>query len=882
MKRKRRAAAPLRRGPAVLLGDGCLLLLVLAGTVFSFLTAFSVQIHALPLLLGCAAAALAFLGLWSLPRRWWALPLALLAAAWLLAVRRLWQPLALGADALRVDVVNTVSASLELGFTLEPALSLPEALWTNCATLLVLLALVPLGALLGLGVVRLRSFWLVFVSSFPFVLLPLCISVTPGWLPLMALVLGWVVPALTSLLARTSPLGAARLNLAALPAAALLLAALSLAMPMDTYQRPAWADRALQHLTNQAVRLGDGLLEGSGPFGIGSGGGRLADADGSVSLSDAGPLRFSGRTVLEVETDLTGRIYLRGLSDAVYDGESWQPLDEAAYNWQARLRGVTYGAPVTLDMDLGVTGAESLFAQFQPMNFPALAVRDAHPESPYARITVRNVGADPGYVYVPYHILTQPGELSGAEFVHDAYLARAARVWTHTIYVQPDASPAASAGLRGELSLAEAAYADFVREYYLQVPLYSENPALRQALDGALEPLADWLRQAQYVSPAAVKQPYELEAAQVVADYLAAVAEYDPDTPAAPEGEDFVAWFLTESHRGYCMHFASAAVLLLRSMGVPARYVSGFVADVPASGRVNVPDSAAHAWVEVYIDGYGWEPVEVTPVYAGSTPAQSGAEEPEAPRCFEVERRLKEVCDIPVFHDDQHGTAIVVAAALLNAMRVTGKQMGQMKIVINGAGAAGIAIGKLLISMGFGNIVMCDINGIICEGDEGLNAGQEEISHISNREHEHGTLADALRGADAFVGVSRPNLVTAEMVSTMKDGIVFAMANPTPEIMPDEAKRGGAAVVGTGRSDFPNQINNVMVFPGIFKGALAVRAREITEGMKIRAARALAALVTDEQLSADYILPSALDKSVADTVARAVAQEAREQGIARA
>ena len=244
MKRKRRAAAPLRRGPAVLLGDGCLLLLVLAGTVFSFLTAFSVQIHALPLLLGCAAAALAFLGLWSLPRRWWALPLALLAAAWLLAVRRLWQPLALGADALRVDVVNTVSASLELGFTLEPALSLPEALWTNCATLLVLLALVPLGALLGLGVVRLRSFWLVFVSSFPFVLLPLCISVTPGWLPLMALVLGWVVPALTSLLARTSPLGAARLNLAALPAAALLLAALSLAMPMDTWGTACWRGAA--------------------------------------------------------------------------------------------------------------------------------------------------------------------------------------------------------------------------------------------------------------------------------------------------------------------------------------------------------------------------------------------------------------------------------------------------------------------------------------------------------------------------------------------------------------------------------------------------------------------------------------------------------------
>ncbi len=252
-----------------------------------------------------------------------------------------------------------------------------------------------------------------------------------------------------------------------------------------------------------------------------------------------------------------------------------------------------------------------------------------------------------------------------------------------------------------------------------------------------------------------------------------------------------------------------------------------------------------------------------------------------APRCFEVERRLKEICDIPVFHDDQHGTAIVVAAAMLNAMKVTGKQMGQMKIVINGAGAAGIAIGKLLISMGFGNVVLCDLRGIICQGDLDLNAGQEEISRISNLDHEHGTLADALRGADAFVGVSRPNLVTAQMVSTMKDGFVFAMANPTPEIMPDEAKKGGAAVIGTGRSDFPNQINNVLVFPGVFKGALAVRAREITEGMKIKAAHALAALVTDDQLSAEYILPSALDKTVADAVADAVAREARAQGIAR-
>ena len=252
-----------------------------------------------------------------------------------------------------------------------------------------------------------------------------------------------------------------------------------------------------------------------------------------------------------------------------------------------------------------------------------------------------------------------------------------------------------------------------------------------------------------------------------------------------------------------------------------------------------------------------------------------------APRCFEIERRLKEVCDIPIFHDDQHGTAIVVAAALLNAMKVTKKTMGEMKIVINGAGAAGIAIGKLLINMGFGNIIMCDINGIICEGDAGLNAGQEEISKISNLEKEHGTLADALQGADAFIGVSRPNLVTKEMVSTMKDGIVFAMANPTPEIMPEEAKAGGAVVIGTGRSDFPNQINNVLVFPGIFKGALSVRAKEITESMKERAAYAIASMISEEELTPENIIPSALNKNVADVVAKAVADTAIEEGIAR-
>ena len=256
-------------------------------------------------------------------------------------------------------------------------------------------------------------------------------------------------------------------------------------------------------------------------------------------------------------------------------------------------------------------------------------------------------------------------------------------------------------------------------------------------------------------------------------------------------------------------------------------------------------------------------------------------EDISAPRCFEIEKKLKERCDIPIFHDDQHGTAIVVAAALLNAVKVTKKEMGKLKIVINGAGAAGIAIGKHLINMGFGNVIMCDINGIICEGDEGLNPGQEEISHISNLNHEHGKLADALKGADAFIGVSRPNLVTKEMVSTMNNGIVFAMANPTPEIMPDEALAGGAAVVGTGRSDFPNQINNVLAFPGIFRGALDCGARDINYDMKVAAAHAIAELVTDDKLCAEYIIPGALEPGVAAHVAERVAEAAVRSGAIR-
>ena len=254
-----------------------------------------------------------------------------------------------------------------------------------------------------------------------------------------------------------------------------------------------------------------------------------------------------------------------------------------------------------------------------------------------------------------------------------------------------------------------------------------------------------------------------------------------------------------------------------------------------------------------------------------------------APRCFEIERKLKQQCDIPVFHDDQHGTAITVLAGMLNALRVVGKRLSDVRIVINGAGAAGISIGKMLLNAGVGSLTMCDRAGILCEGHpEGLTQAQIDMAAVTNRERLTGSLADALRGADAFVGVSAPNLVTADMVRSMAEKpIVFACANPSPEIMPEEAKRGGAAVVATGRSDYPNQINNVLVFPGVFRGAFDVRASDINEPMKLAAARALSELITDEELSAENIIPAAFDPRVGKAVAAAVAAAARESGVAR-
>ncbi|MDY5972698.1 MAG: malic enzyme-like NAD(P)-binding protein [Butyricicoccus sp.] len=257
-------------------------------------------------------------------------------------------------------------------------------------------------------------------------------------------------------------------------------------------------------------------------------------------------------------------------------------------------------------------------------------------------------------------------------------------------------------------------------------------------------------------------------------------------------------------------------------------------------------------------------------------------EDISAPRCFEIERRLKEVCDIQIFHDDQHGTAVCCAAAMINACRLTGRKLSEIKLVVNGCGAAAIAVTRFLMFLGVQDVVMCERFGIVCEGDERLNPAQAEMAKVTNRGHMTGTLADAVKGADVFFGLSAPGVLTAEMVSTMaKDPMVFAMANPVPEIWPDEAKKGGAAVVGTGRSDYPNQINNVLAFPGIFRGARDLRASDINEEMKMAAAYAIAGVITDEELSSENIMPMAFDARVTGAVAKAVAEAAVRTGVAR-
>lgn len=397
--------------------------------------------------------------------------------------------------------------------------------------------------------------------------------------------------------------------------------------------------------------------------------------------------------------------------------------------------------------------------------------------------------------------------------------------------------------------------------------LFGGEKSLMDYMEESLRKHYEWAGKIDYAAKAAVRNREDLSIA-----YTPGVARPCEIIQENPEK----VWELTGRHNLVAVITDGSAVLGLGDIGPEASIPVmegkcvlfkslGGVDAVPICIRTKDPDEFVQA-VSLLLGNFGGVNLE----------------DISAPRCFEIERRLKEISDIPIFHDDQHGTAVVTLAALMNALKAVGKEIDKIRVVTCGAGAAGTAIVKLLISVGLKDIIMCDRKGIIYKGREGLNESKREIAEISNTFCMKGKLADAMKGADVFIGVSSPETVSEDMVRSMADGaILFPMANPTPEIMPDKALAAGAAVVGTGRSDFDNQINNVMAFPGIFRGALDVRASEINDEMKIAAAEALAGLVTDEELTAEYILPAAFDPRVVPTVAKAVAEAARKCGVAR-
>ncbi|MBE6845687.1 MAG: NADP-dependent malic enzyme [Ruminococcus sp.] len=386
-------------------------------------------------------------------------------------------------------------------------------------------------------------------------------------------------------------------------------------------------------------------------------------------------------------------------------------------------------------------------------------------------------------------------------------------------------------------------------------------------MQSALEKHKEWKGKIEIVSRTTVNNRDELSHA-----YTPGVAKPCLEIQANPE----LSYELTRRHNLVAVITDGTAVLGLGDIGPEASM------PVMEGKCALFKEFAGVDAFPVCIDSKDTDKIVKTIALISKSFGGINLEDISAPRCFEIEKRLKEIVDIPVFHDDQHGTAIVASAAMINAAKVTGKKIEDMTLVINGAGAAGCAIAKQFITLGIGNIIMVDIKGIICDGDEFENPSHYEIAKLTNKNKIRGSLADAMKNADAFIGVSKPNLVTADMVKSMADKpIIFAMANPTPEIMPDEAKAAGACVVGTGRSDFPNQINNVVAFPGVFKGALAVRAKDINEDMKLAAAYAIAGSVSADKLDADNILPDPFDRSIPVAVAKAVADAAIKSGIAK-
>ncbi len=579
---------------SVLPGYGVDVLLMLAlmwGGLGSFSSTFGLSCDPVRFGLGLALLCLVLPAVYRLPFPWSPLlPLALLCPLGLLAWH-IWDALLPAWAAVQCAVVNTYAQVFPQLPTIFPVMELSEQGWTDALTLGALFFALLWGLLLGWAVCSVRSFWLSLLLTAPALVPGLLIARTPGISPFLALLWGWSVLLFLRLTPRKGR-GRTRLAGRVMPAAAVLLALCAALLPWRNYQFPALARTARRELianaTSLSLRLGLDEL----------GGGRLVSAGSSAQVDlSRGPLSYNGQTALRVESEWTGHLYLRGHSAALYEDNQWEPLPESVYE------GLIENGTL-LPWDSGLSA----------LDLPAQSN-----DSPYYAITVENRSAPGGCVYFPYQILTRPSELRGAAFVGDSYLGREQFVNRHTVYFRPDALNLEEVeGLSGTAAGAEAFYADFVNDHYLQLP-----EGMAQALrrhTSVIERRMDYstVRDSSHV---------RLMQAETVAEYLAGIAVYDANAPAVPEGEDYVLYFLNESQSGYCMHFASAGVLLLRALGIPARYVSGYIADVTAGQAVNIPDRNAHSWVEIYLDGYGWYPVEMTPGY---TPQQAGEDEDPA------------------------------------------------------------------------------------------------------------------------------------------------------------------------------------------------------------------------------------------------------------
>ena len=612
----------LTRRTMVVLSDCLMLFLGLYGTVFCLISAFHLPVDYRAVTVTCLACVLFFTAVFALPWRWVRGALYLGCAAGLAATVWRWLDLlALGGLVLARQVVNIFAWALGSNVTLDiTSLAGETTLGSEAAavTALFLLVTAALGFWIGWLWQRMRSFWLTFWGTFPLLALPLSVTVTPGWTPLLMLLLFWSIGLLVRQTKKTDLSGSAKTVLMTLPLCILLLVGLELALPREDYEQTGWAEEARLEIIDRLAAAGRGVTSAGADLGLASG-------TDQIDLSRVGPLDFDGDTALRVRSETTGHIYLRGFSSAVYTGGGWEQLPDETYR-QMR-EGWTFTVPNMAAISSIASGTELSIdgiGDYQPINFPAMANSGADT----TRIEVENVGAADRFVYTPYQLSTTPDRMTGAEFVGDAYLARGTGVWTHILYARETASPL-RARLTGDAALAEQNYRFFVNQNYLQIPEELAPEIARLVQDMQVWRSQNTVEEAEELLEQGMPY-YGVILGRYIAAYLASIAVYDPDTPAAPEGTDFVTHFLNEG-RGYCMHFATTATLMLRSMGIPARYVSGYVADTVAGEWVDVPDYNAHAWVEVYLGGYGWQPVEVTPGYDGTFAWEREPEETPEP-----------------------------------------------------------------------------------------------------------------------------------------------------------------------------------------------------------------------------------------------------------